>query len=116
MACAGLLASTTAVGAMPAASAARSCPSFTEITHRSWGSFKIRVHNIAARVIHCGGADYVIRQFDKNLPPGPGIYTGVGPWQCRAFRPFGGPDWMWNSDCKRGDQWIDWIENQLSRS
>src|SRR5436305_15244965 len=120
MASSGLLTAAVAA-AQPSASAAHACLSFTEITHRNYSgqhhSFKIRVHNITTRGIHCGGTDYVIRQFDKQLAPGPGIYTGVGPWQCRAFRPIDlNNKPAWYNDCKRGGKWIKWIETQLSRS
>ena len=103
------------------ASAARSCSSFIEVTNRDFSGqhyrFKVKVHDIAASGIGCGGSSYVIRQWDKNLPPGPGIYRQVGAWACRSERPFdGGPSGqsMWYSDCKRGSRRINWTETQLS--
>jgi len=107
---------------VPNASAARSCPAYTVVTHRTFGGqhyrYVVRVHEISAIGIDCVPSRILTRRADNTLAPEPGVYQAVPPWQCRAFRPFaGGPggESMWFSDCKRRNGWrLSWTETQLS--
>ena len=74
--------------------------------------------HIQAHKISCSNARKLIRKADDaeaNSSYALGEYHQVGSWQCRFFRPFGGPQFMWNEDCKRsGGGRLIWVEAQLS--
>ena len=112
-----------AVGVLPAtavsaASAAHSCPSFTEHVHRGQHRvYTVRVHNIAATRVGCDAASKVIRRFDRKLLPGPAIWDSVPPWKCEWFKPFsvanGQPENR-NQCTRSGDHHIRWTETEVS--
>ena len=104
-------------GVASAASAPRSCPSFTEHVHRGQHRvYTIRVHDIQATRVGCAAAGKVIRRFDRKLLPGPGAWDSVPPWKCEWFKTFvvnGQPENR--SQCARtGDHHIHWTETEVS--
>jgi hypothetical protein len=109
-------------GTGPTASIARSCSPYTVVARRTFGGqhyiYTVRIHQITARGTSCAASKTLIRRADNTADPhGPGDYRSVPPWQCRAFRPFGGGphgEFMWFEDCKRaGGHRLRWTETQL---
>jgi hypothetical protein len=79
-------------------------------------NYTIRIEKIVARGLRCRAARTLIRRADTSTTHrNVGQYVPIPPWQCRMFRPFGGPNnFMWLEDCKgAGGHRLSWTEHQL---
>lgn len=106
------------------ASTARSCPSYTITTHRTYSgqhwTYRVRIQPTSVAGIGCSGVHGLIRHADRVFSAHGGelgVYLAIGRWQCRTGRPFdGGPhgEPIWYSDCKRSGGKLSWTETQVS--
>lgn len=109
-------------GAMPASAASStSCPGYKVVVHRTFlgqhYTFHLRIQQIQAQGISCRASHKLIRRADNALLKtggNVGVYYPVSPWQCEQFRPYAGPHFLQNEDCKRSGGYLSWQEKQLS--
>ena len=79
---------------------------------------------IHARGLSCRASHRLIQRFDAFIGRkaehggwNVGTYYPVRPWECQAFRPYNGPHFLDNEDCKRrGGGRLVWQEEQLAPS
>ena len=102
------------------------CPSYTVTYKRVFSgqhwTYRIRIQMINARGLSCRASHRLIQRFDAFIGRkaehggwNVGTYYPVRPWQCQAFRPYNGPHFLDNEDCKRrGGGRLVWQEEQLS--
>ena len=91
------------------------------VVHRSFAgerwSYRIRVQRIQAQKISCTAGKRLIKRADQRLGQSHNVavYYPVTHWQCEALRPYNGPHFLWNEDCKRSQGGrLSWQEEQLS--
>ena len=100
---------------------ARSCQPYTVTAKRVFGgehwTYTLRIQQITADHVSCSASRALIRRADKVFASGQhdvGVYYDVQAWRCEELRPFDGPQFLQNEDCKRttGAR-LSWQEKQL---
>ena len=109
------------VRVLPSAHTAQACARYTVAVHRNFAGehwrYRIRIQRVHAQNISCTASRGLIKRADQRFSQSRNVaeYYSVPPWQCEALRPYGGPHFQWNEDCKRsrGGR-LSWQEEQLS--
>lgn len=101
------------------------CHRFTVTDNRLFSgqhwTYRVRIQAIKVRGIRCQAVKALVQGWDSYIVSRPGGYNvGVyytlrpGPWRRRAFRPYAGPNFLQNEDCKKSRGRLIWQEQQLS--